>query len=155
MMRAACGVILLLLGVPHICTAQLCGQSYDNRIAHIHTSAQHLDGSRPRLVLTGSSSIRKCPKPTLSSPKYDVVNAGFGGSCFSDLWALRDTLIYALRPEVLVIYEGDNDLSDGVPQRTFSTTPTGCWRSCPEVAGTDCGHCPVAVAPDTSSAYLA
>ena len=115
MMRAAWGVILLFLGVPHICTAQLCGQSYDNRIAHIHTAAQQLDGNRPRLVLTGSSSIRKWPQTDTVFSQYDVVNAGFGGSCFSDLWALRDTLIYALRPDVLVVYEGDNDLSDGVP----------------------------------------
>ena len=114
MMRAMWGVILLLLGVPH-CTAQLCGQSYDNRIAHIHNAARQLEGHKPRLVLTGSSSIRKWPQTDTVFSQYDVVNAGFGGSCFSDLWALRDTLIYALRPDVLVVYEGDNDLSDGVP----------------------------------------
>ena len=114
-MRAAWGMILLFSGVPEICTAQLCGQSYDSRIAHIHTAAQQLDGTRPRLVLTGSSSIRKWPQTDTVFSQYDVVNAGFGGSCFSDLWALRDTLIYALRPDVLVVYEGDNDLSDGVP----------------------------------------
>ena len=115
MMHAAWGAFLLVLGAPQICTAQLCGQSYDNRIAHIHTAAQQLDGTRPRLVLTGSSSIRKWPQTDTVFSQYDVVNAGFGGSCFSDLWALRDTLIYALRPDVLVVYEGDNDLSDGVP----------------------------------------
>ena len=114
-MRTTWGVILLFLGVPEICTAQLCGQSNNARFAQIHTAAQQLGGNRPRLVLTGSSSIRKWPQTDTVFSQYDVVNAGFGGSCFSDLWALRDTLIYALRPEVLVIYEGDNDLSDGVP----------------------------------------
>jgi lysophospholipase L1-like esterase len=95
--------------------AQLCGQTYDDRIAHIHNTAQQLEGRKPRLVLTGSSSIRKWPQTDTVFSQYDVVNAGFGGSCFSDLWELRDTLIYALQPEVLVVYEGDNDLSDGVP----------------------------------------
>lgn len=114
-MRAAWGVILLFLWAPQTCAAQLCGRSYDTRIATIHDAAQQLEGRRPRLVLTGSSSIRKWPQTDTVFSQYDVVNAGFGGSCFSDLWALRDTLIYALRPEVLVIYEGDNDLSDGVP----------------------------------------
>lgn len=95
--------------------AQLCGQSYDSRIATVHNAARQLQGQKPRLVLTGSSSIRKWPQTDTVFSQYDVVNAGFGGSCFSDLWALRDTLIYALRPEVLVVYEGDNDLSDGVP----------------------------------------
>ena len=114
-MRAAWGVILLFLWAPQNCMAQLCGQSYDSRIATIHAAAQKLGGHKPRLVLTGSSSIRKWPQTDTVFSQYDVVNAGFGGSCYSDLWALRDTLIYTLRPEVLVIYEGDNDLSDGVP----------------------------------------
>lgn len=95
--------------------AQLCGQAYDSRIATVHNAAQQLEGQKPRLVLAGSSSIRKWPQTDTVFSQYDVVNAGFGGSCFSDLWALRDTLIYALRPRVLVVYEGDNDLSDGVP----------------------------------------
>ena len=114
-MRATWRVVLLFLWAPETCMAQLCGQSYDSRITAIHSAARQLEGHKPRLVLTGSSSIRKWTHADTAFSQYDVVNAGFGGSCFSDLWALRDTLIYALRPEVLVIYEGDNDLSDGVP----------------------------------------
>ena len=114
-MRAKWGVVFLFLWAPQTSIAQLCGQSYDSRIATIHNAAQQLEGNKPRLVLTGSSSIRKWPQTDTVFSQYDVVNAGFGGSCFSDLWELRDTLIYALRPEILVIYEGDNDLNDGVP----------------------------------------
>ena len=113
-MRTTWGVILLFLCSTQTCVAQLCGQSYNSRIATIHKAAQQLAGLKPRLVLTGSSSIRKWPQTDTVFSQYDVVNAGFGGSCFSDLWALRDTLVYALRPDVLVVYEGDNDLSDGV-----------------------------------------
>ena len=115
MMRATWGAVLLFFWAPQTCMAQLCGQSYDSRIAQIHNATQQLEGQKPRLVLTGSSSIRKWPQTDTVFSQYDVVNAGFGGSCFSDLWVLRDTLIYALRPDVLVVYEGDNDLSDGVP----------------------------------------
>ena len=114
-MRESLTLMGLLLVAPHFCSGQLCGQSYNARIAQIHNAARQLEGHKPRLVLTGSSSIRKWPQTDTVFSQYDVVNAGFGGSCFSDLWVLRDTLIYALRPEVLVIYEGDNDLSDGVP----------------------------------------
>lgn len=115
MMRTSLKFIALFLWAPHFCSAQLCGQSYDARIAQIHQAAQQVEGHKPRLVLTGSSSIRKWPQTDTVFSQFDVVNAGFGGSCFSDLWALRDTLIYALHPEVLIVYEGDNDLSDGVP----------------------------------------
>lgn len=120
-MRASTKVMTLFLWVPHFCSAQLCGQPYDARIDQIHTAAQQLEGHRPRLVLTGSSSIRKWPQTDTVFARYDVVNAGFGGSCFSDLWRLRDTLIYALLPDVLVVYEGDNDLSDGVPAAEILT----------------------------------
>ena len=108
-------LMTLLLVAPHFCSGQLCGQSYNARIARIHQTAQQLEGQKPRIVLTGSSSIRKWPQTDTVFAHFDVVNAGFGGSCFSDLWKFRDTLIYALRPNVLIVYEGDNDLSDGVP----------------------------------------
>ena len=71
---------------------------------------------QPLLLLTGSSSIRLWPDASEAFPQFEVINAGFGGSCYSDLWALRDTLLFAFEPDVVVIYEGDNDLSDGVPQ---------------------------------------
>ena len=68
------------------------------------------------MLLTGSSSIRLWPEAPEAFPQFEVINAGFGGSCYSDLWALRDTLLFAFDPDVVVIYEGDNDLSDGLPQ---------------------------------------
>lgn len=68
------------------------------------------------MLLTGSSSIRLWPDAAEAFPHFEVINAGFGGSCYSDLWALRDTLLFAFDPDVVVIYEGDNDLSDGLPQ---------------------------------------
>jgi hypothetical protein len=64
----------------------------------------------------GSSSFRFWPQTDTVFAHYDVVNAGFGGSCFEDLWRLRGPLIYSLEPDVLLVYEGDNDLFDGVPE---------------------------------------
>ena len=109
--------LVLTLGVvPHVVWGQFCGQSYDARIAGIHRQAEQLPGHRPTILLTGSSSIRLWPEAPEAFPQFDVINAGFGGSCYSDLWALRDTLLFAFEPDVVVIYEGDNDLSDGLPQ---------------------------------------
>ena len=102
--------------VPQVVWGQFCGQSYDARIAGIHRQAEQLPGNRPTLLLTGSSSIRLWPEAPEAFPQFDVINAGFGGSCYSDLWTLRDTLLFAFDPDVVVIYEGDNDLSDGLPQ---------------------------------------
>ncbi len=158
-MRASLKVMAFFLWVPHFCSAQLCGQSYDGRIAQIHQAAQQLEGHKPRLVLTGSSSIRKWPQTDTVFSQFDVVNAGFGGSCFSDLWQLRDTLIYTLRPEVLIVYEGDNDLSDGVPSADILNVAD---RLLEEVARRMPGTEVVVIAPKASrarhhlaSAYLA
>lgn len=102
------------VGLTFFAAAQLCGQDYKAQVAAIHKQAQKLKGENPRLVLVGSSSFRLWPQTDTVFAGYDVVNAGFGGSCFHDAWLLRDTLIYAFRPSVVLIYEGDNDLNDGV-----------------------------------------
>ena len=102
--------------------AQLCGQDYSARVGAIHTHATQLKGEKPRLVLLGSSSFRFWPETDTVFSHFDVVNAGFGGSCFQDAWRLRDTLIYALNPDVLMIYEGDNDMHDRVPIDDIVTT---------------------------------
>ena len=101
-------------GDPTLC-AQLCGQDYEAQVADIHARANRLEGNKPRLVMLGSSSFRFWPSTDTVFSHFDVVNAGFGGSCFLDAWRLRDTLIYALNPDVLLIYEGDNDVHDRIP----------------------------------------
>lgn len=108
------GALWCLFSVVTTCGAQLCGQSYDAQIAEIHNRASGLPGAKPTLLLIGSSSFRLWPETDTVFAGYDVVNAGFGGSCFHDAWLLRDTLIYAFEPSVVLLYEGDNDLNDGV-----------------------------------------
>ena len=115
-LTSALWLTLTLAVVPQLVQGQFCGQSYATRIAAIHRQAEQLPGHQPTLVLTGSSSIRLWPEAPEAFPQFEVINAGFGGSCYTDLWALRDTLLFAFEPDVVVIYEGDNDLSDGLPQ---------------------------------------
>ena len=116
------GLLSLGLSLPCIGWGQFCGQNHASAVRNIHASTRGLAGEKPRLVMVGSSTIRTWPSPDTAFSQFDVVNAGFGGSCFSDLWMLRDTLIYALQPEVLMIYEGDNDLVDGVPEHDILAT---------------------------------
>ena len=114
-------VVGVLWGASSLC-AQLCGQDYDAQVAAIHARADQLKDEQPRLVLLGSSSFRFWPSTDTVFSHFEVVNAGFGGSCFQDAWRLRDTLVYALNPDVLLIYEGDNDLHDRVPIDDIVTT---------------------------------
>jgi lysophospholipase L1-like esterase len=44
-------------------------------------------------------------------PDYNVINNGFGGSHFSDLLYFYNEMIFKPAPEILFIYEGDNDMA--------------------------------------------
>jgi lysophospholipase L1-like esterase len=67
----------------------------------------------PLVLFTGSSTIRLWPDLQKDFPDLAVLNRGFGGSCMSDLIYYADTLILQYRPEMIFIYEGDNDLATG------------------------------------------
>ena len=64
------------------------------------------------VVFTGSSSIRMWNDVQSYFPEYNVINNGFGGSHFSDLLYYYNELIVQSKPEILFIYEGDNDIND-------------------------------------------
>lgn len=63
------------------------------------------------VVFTGSSSIVRWKTLQKDFPNYNVINNGFGGSVFSDLIYYYDDLILKQKPDILFIYEGDNDVA--------------------------------------------
>ncbi len=63
------------------------------------------------VVFTGSSSIRMWKDVQSYFPEYNVINNGFGGSHFSDLLHFYNELILLRNPEMVFIYEGDNDIA--------------------------------------------
>ena len=67
------------------------------------------------IVFSGSSSIRFWMGLEDDFSEYDVLNRGFGGSIFSDLNYFMDELILKHEPDLIVIYEGDNDISIKIP----------------------------------------
>lgn len=69
------------------------------------------------VVFAGSSSIRMWKDVQSYFPEYNVINNGFGGSHFSDLLFYYDELILSRKPEILFIYEGDNDIADAKKPR--------------------------------------
>lgn len=62
-------------------------------------------------LFTGSSSIRMWSDIQDNFPDYNVINNGFGGSHFSDLIYFYNKLIIPHQPDILFIYEGDNDIA--------------------------------------------
>lgn len=86
---------------------------FDAKIEQLLTKSFSTNSDLPRVVFTGSSSIVRWTKLETQFPGYDVKNLGFGGSQFSDLIHFYDELILRQRPDILLIYEGDNDIARG------------------------------------------
>lgn len=102
--------LLAAVVMPQMVMFGQCGQDYDKDVKAIAERAEGLPGERPRAVFAGSSSFRLWRDMASYFPEFEVVNAGIGGSCFSDLWKYRQELIVDTKPDVLVLYEGDNDI---------------------------------------------
>lgn len=64
------------------------------------------------VLFTGSSSIRMWPTRE-SFPELTVINRGFGGSQISDVNHFFDRAVLKYKPEVIVLYAGDNDIAGG------------------------------------------
>ncbi len=62
-----------------------------------------------KVLFTGSSSIRKWKTLQRDMAPIQVINRGFGGSTFPELIYYADSLIFKYDPNMVVIYEGDND----------------------------------------------
>ncbi len=63
-------------------------------------------------LFTGSSSVRLWRTIEGDLKPLPVINRGFGGSTFPELNHYFDRLVLPYRPRLVVVYEGDNDLSD-------------------------------------------
>ncbi|MEO1983851.1 MAG: GDSL-type esterase/lipase family protein, partial [Fuerstiella sp.] len=75
---------------------------------------QMKDGdSKPGSVLfIGSSSIRKWDLPKWF-PGHTTINHGFGGSEVADSLQLFDRIVKPLKPSMILMYAGDNDIGKG------------------------------------------
>ena len=66
------------------------------------------------VLFVGSSSIRFWESLASDFPGLPVLNRGFGGSRMDDVLRYADRVVFRYRPRAIVLYEGDNDLQDGV-----------------------------------------
>jgi len=74
---------------------------------------KEVENSEGLIVLTGSSSARMWKNFGEVFPTYTTVNNGFGGSQMYELLFHLDELVINYKPDKVLIYEGDNDISAG------------------------------------------
>lgn len=71
----------------------------------------------PLTLFTGSSSIRMWSTLEQDFPRLNLLNRGFGGSHLSDVLHYFDVLVARHKPDVIVLYCGENDLWSGKPPK--------------------------------------
>jgi hypothetical protein len=84
---------------------------FKEQIDELVNKEYNFSTNKKLVVFTGSSSIRMWNDVQSYFPEYNVINNGFGGSHFSDLLYFYNEMIVKPAPEILFIYEGDNDLA--------------------------------------------
>ena len=130
-MRASLFLTVLLSVCITPITYGQCGQNYDREVRRIVKASEKLPHEKTRIVFAGSSTFRLWDNMAESFPEYELVNAGIGGSCFDDLYRYKDGLISGTKPDILVIYEGDNDIvhveEDG-NQRAVFDIHSDAWK---------------------------
>lgn len=76
------------------------------------------------ILFIGSSSIRMW-KTAEDFPEEGIINRGFGGSQTSDLVEFTSRIALPYAPRLIVVYEGDNDISSGKsPEQVLEDTKT-------------------------------
>lgn len=103
------GLLLAVSGADSVPQSQKFDKEIEAMLSADRTNAPVLGG----VVFTGSSSIRAWKTLGRDMDGFPVVNRGFGGSQMSDLNRYADRIVVPLRPRVVVVYEGDNDLAGG------------------------------------------
>lgn len=65
------------------------------------------------VLFIGSSSIRLWTTLAEDFPGVPVINRGFGGSAIPDSTYYAERIVWPYRPRLIVMYAGDNDISEG------------------------------------------
>lgn len=67
-----------------------------------------------KTLFIGSSSIRMWNTLHGDFPELDIIHRGFGGSTSEDALKHMDDIVLPYKPSVIVYYEGDNDIAQGM-----------------------------------------
>ncbi|MCG6187296.1 GDSL-type esterase/lipase family protein [Maribellus maritimus] len=108
--RKFCFILFFLFLVVVVSNAQDPNR-FKTQVDELFNKEYNFSPDKKLVVFAGSSSIRMWKDVQEYFPNYNVINNGFGGSHFSDLIFYYDKLILKQKPEILFIYEGDNDIA--------------------------------------------
>ncbi|MEI8086626.1 MAG: GDSL-type esterase/lipase family protein [Paludibacter sp.] len=113
---------------------------YEDEIKQLENKSIPPKGSKMRVVFYGSSSIRMWNSLETDFPEFEVINLAFGGSTLAACCWFFNRIIPIWKPDIFVLYAGDNDLGDGRhPEEVFLN-----FNNMMSLIEEHCGHIPVA-----------
>jgi lysophospholipase L1-like esterase len=86
---------------------------YEDEIKQLENKPVVPGFKKKRVIFYGSSSIRFWESLETDFPEFDAMNLGFGGSTFAACCWFFKRVVPQHKPDIIVIYAGDNDLGDG------------------------------------------
>lgn len=111
MKATMCSVVLVLINA---CSSAIADDAafakWDKDIAAIEAKIRSGESAQGSIVFVGSSSIRMW-KLNDSFPDLKTCNHGFGGSQMADSVHFFERIVTPVKPSVIVVYAGDNDIA--------------------------------------------
>ena len=93
---------------------------FSNEIQSFHKLDKNSLPPAGCILFTGSSSIRFWKTLENDFRDFCVINRGFGGSEISDVNYYFDQVVSSYKPQIVVLYAGENDLTSGeLPENVF------------------------------------
>ncbi|HEY7637175.1 MAG TPA: SGNH/GDSL hydrolase family protein [Gemmatimonadales bacterium] len=103
--------VLLLLGAcVHVAPEST---AFEPEIRAFEAADRSMPPEPGGVVFVGSSSIKNWTNVAADFPRMRVLNRGFGGSTLADVVHYEDRIVLPYRPHLVVLYAGDNDLTQG------------------------------------------
>lgn len=87
-------------------------QLFEKEIAKFEALEAGMPSPLGQVLFTGSSSIRKWNSLVEDMAPHQVINRGFGGAIVKQVSAYAPRIIYPLQPSMIVLYCGENDISN-------------------------------------------
>jgi lysophospholipase L1-like esterase len=127
---------------------QSAGNKWETEIVKFEQSDKQYPPPKGAVIFIGSSSIQMWQSLAEDFPGIKVVNRGFGGSELADSTFYVDRLVTPLRPKMVILYAGDNDLANRKsPQQVFEDYKAFVERVQQKLPGTKIGFISIKPSP--------
>ena len=98
-------------------------KQFEKSIQVFETSDKKQPPSKDAIVCIGSSSMRGWHETIAEDlAPLTIIPRGFGGSNMNDALHYVDRTVLPYKPRAIVVYEGDNDIVQGIPPKKISAT---------------------------------